>query len=206
MKRLGSLLAAILFCGMACGSDEGLSQAEYPEKMAKVGCAHEFACCSPAERSTSQYKSEAECITYVKKIAGLIAIVPDENWSKTGAAEMLARLEGINDGCKRSVPDSELQRGVFKSTKNPGDQCKHSWECPSLICRSGVCANLPKNGESCDSTGGCEGGLYCPFPASKCAPLLADGAKCFEDGDCKSNSCGAGECVTTQTYKCDGKD
>lgn len=101
-----------------------------------------------------------------------------------------------------------------------GGVCANDVDCVSKLCdgdqvdfegnvTTGVCAQMPSNGQACvDNT--CGDGLFCDNTGGspRCQPKLADGSGCSSDDDCTSGSCNGasggqgGTCGASMT--CDG--
>jgi hypothetical protein len=84
-----------------------------------------------------------------------------------------------------------------------GDPCNTFYDCSTFFydCAAGTCRLGPQLGEMCTSDGAvCVDGSFCDYQTGKCAGRLADGVRCEEEDQCRSDYCGdAGTCTSEPT-------
>ena len=174
-----------IFCGDG-GDGYVLNQEQFTDLYAKYECARIFNCCDTDERKTEvmlltpKPSNEADCIPLMaNRMATFFNSILAENWDGQGAGSCSKLLKDRITTCSRDFPSCH----ITKATKGPGDSCENYYECQDgTACLNKYCVKAPLAEEK-----------------------KADGEVCSYDWDCKSDACVSKKCLTTTTYKCDGK-
>lgn len=106
-----------------------------------------------------------------------------ESQSKTSG---LCKPPSVRNGsCRRATPNQCLTDQYCKSTNSAAQPD------PGVI---GVCADLPHDTQSCDSTKLCAAGTTCLNSDTTCHTYKALGESCVEAAECYSGACDNGHC------------
>jgi hypothetical protein len=180
---------------------------ELAQALAEAECDWIFACCDSAEQDTKlgSGTSQSACVSSARsKYADLFRDADPEKWSGSAAAACLGTVRSAAESCPRAFdPVMEIDKcEMVAPDKKPGDLCQTSWDCTTKFCRSGTCANPLPDGSQCAPGDVCQTGLKCVN--STCVGLQPDGAACTVGDECYSGACGAGKCIASAKYTCDG--
>jgi hypothetical protein len=211
MRRMSAAVALVLFAALpGCWIEEeetSIGMGEFPSLMAEASCTWIFACCDTVERQTvTTATTQQGCVqqlrqSYQSQFQGAVS----ERWNGSVARGVVDAVRGSAETCPRSFdPADQIAASELVSfTKQAGDLCQNTWDCSTKFCKSGVCANPLPSGSSCAAGEPCKQGLRCTN--GTCSVLQPDGAQCAVGTECISGACGAGKCVVSATYTCDGQ-
>jgi hypothetical protein len=94
-----------------------------------------------------------------------------------------------SNGCAQGLYCNQSYKCAMPLSPDAGCSGFREGECGSTyFCnRDDHCAPKPGANEPCDSTSGCQSGLYCDF--TMCVPTLDNGKSCTGNDQCKSGVC-----------------
>lgn len=209
LSRLVFGASLILLAQGGCEkNDPKYTKGEFATAMGEATCRWSFSCCDGIERQrvVGDVQDESECVTQVTaRYTELYRDAGTEEWSGTGAVACADEIEAAADTCPRGF-DPDAAHGectLVAATLEPGDLCSNTWDCSTKFCKGGVCANPLPDGSPCEEAEPCASGLRCI--SGTCQSLQPDGAECQAGDQCISGACGAGQCVTSANYTCDGR-
>lgn len=215
---------ALAFTTASCGTtDAPYEVADFSAEMAQTYCDWIYgdgvdvkACCDSAEQGTQPGAGNAAaCLTEMTQTYNtMLKNIDPDAWSGGNASNCVRLVAELGKTCDRNFARNAavLIRGtkcnLVRATAIAGDICSDDWECKTRFCKrstaggSGVCANPLPDGAACVEGDVCDGDAVCAV--DKCKALQPDGAVCVDGTECFSGACGAGKCINSSTYTCDG--
>jgi len=207
MRKTSMVMMCLALWG-CIAEDPTLNKEQFSSSMAKAVCSWVFKCCDSAERKSyaGTATDEAGCaVQLTSTYLSLYQTADPAAWMSDAAVAAVQDMQQKALKCDRGFdPSANLASYTLVLAKRiPGDPCATTWECTSKFCRTGTCANPLTAGATCTATEPCVAPLRCI--SSTCKALQPDGSSCIKGEECMSGACGAGQCVNSLTYTCDGK-
>lgn len=210
-RALGSLFVA---CSLAVGCSSstpengrcpatppgGVAVDDYCAEFAQILCEGYHSCCEIEDLEGCIDRVFDECE------AGEISSIRAGNSCLDGAVARgcLDAWDASFDDCLRNEDIGEACRYQWYGHAEVGEPCRAVWWCQrGLSCQlegtSGICIQLPAEGESCAETASCApGGLFCSYEDWTCHQEPDIGEPCEREGTCAVGHCAAdGLCQPT---------
>jgi hypothetical protein len=195
---------ALSFC--ANGSDGGVCLGRLPTDAGCTSdqCQATLACLGGACQSAS-VPAGAPCVWGQGCPVGLTCVGAAADGGVCQQPLGLGQPCALDGECEAELACLGTDGGKVCSERLPaGASCAATRQCEvDAECLQGTCAHLPVVGQPCGSTRVCQGALCANNPAVDggflCVPRLGPGATCGKDGDCSSQRCVLGACLTACT-------
>lgn len=189
----------------ACGGGSPISEAAYPDEVARAACAKLFDCCDASEVmivASGKFTDEASCRVSVAANMRQDEGVPNTRFDGDAARDCVDAYAALSCSAFGS-DDTEAVTScthIYVGTIEDGQACEESDSCKSGFCEgttTRTCGTLPGNGEACAQYS-CAEGLACSDDMI-CEPPHANGAACWMSDQCTSRYC------NTATMMCEAR-